>query len=53
MNCKHAKIEGDTTKYYFCKLKGKAIDNCQCSTCMMRIPDVPDGFEELFRGVRK
>jgi len=53
MNCKHERIEGKTTKYYFCKLKGKAIDDCQCSRCMMRIPDLPEGFEQLFGSFKK
>ena len=53
MNCKHARVEGATTKYYVCKLKNKPVDDYSCNGCMMRIPDLPECFEELFRGFRK
>ena len=53
MNCKHARVEGTTTKYYVCKLKNKPVDDYSCNGCMMRIPDLPEGFEQLFRGFRK
>ena len=48
MNCKHVKIQGNTTKYYYCTLKNKAVDEYSCKSCMMRIPDLPDGFEQIF-----
>lgn len=54
MNCKHCTVEGRTTKYYYCKLKEKAIDEYNCRDCMMRIADYPPGFEEVFgKGFKK
>ena len=53
MNCKHKTIEGRTTKYFYCKAKGKAIDEYQCKDCMLRISDLPEGFEQLFQGFRR
>ena len=53
MNCKHAKVVGNTTKYYVCQIKNKAVDDYSCRDCMMRIPDLPEGFEELFKGFKK
>ena len=37
MNCKHLKVEGNTTKYYFCNAKKKAIDNIECKNCLLKI----------------
>ena len=51
MNCKHIKIQGNTTKYYYCTLKNKAVDEYSCKSCMMRIADLPDGFEKIFGGL--
>lgn len=51
MNCKHAEIRGNTTKYYYCKLKDKAVDDYSCRGCVMKLPDLPEGFEELFGGL--
>lgn len=48
MYCKHCKLEGNTTKYYYCMIKGKAVDKYSCKSCMMRIPDLPKGFEQIF-----
>jgi hypothetical protein len=48
MNCKHCTIEGRTTKYYFCKVKNKAIDKINCRDCMLKIPTFPKEFEEIF-----
>lgn len=54
MNCKHCKVQGNTTKYYYCTLKGKAVDEYICKSCMMRIPDLPKGFEQIFgNGVKR
>ena len=54
MNCKHVTVEGITTKYFYCKLKQKAVDEKNCRDCMLRLPDLPEGFEEVFeRGFRK
>ena len=30
MNCKHKIIKGNTTKYFWCNLKEKSIDDYQC-----------------------
>ena len=54
MNCKHVEVQGRTTKYYWCKVKGKSVDDYQCRECMLRLPDLPVGFEEVFgKGFRK
>lgn len=48
MNCKHVEVQGGTTKYFYCKVKGKSVDDYQCRDCMLRIPNLPEGFEEVF-----
>ena len=53
MNCKHKTIEGRTTKYYYCKAKGKAIDDYNCKDCMLRISDLPKEIEQLFGSFKK
>lgn len=53
MNCKHVRIQGNTTKYYYCTLKNKAVDEYSCKSCMMRIPDLPDGFEKNIWRIEK
>ena len=54
INCKHVKVKGTTTKYYYCPLKRKSVDDYICRDCMLRLPDLPEGFEEVFgKGFRK
>lgn len=54
MNCKHATVKGNTTKYFYCNLKDQAVDDYECRDCMMKLPDLPDGFVEVFgKGFRK
>ena len=54
MNCKHIEIKGNTTKYFFCKVKNKSVDEYECRDCMLKLPDLPQGFEEIFgKGFRK
>ena len=53
MNCKHCKVEGYTTKYYYCRLKNKAVDDYSCRNCAIKLPDLPEGFEELFGGLKR
>lgn len=54
MNCKHVEVRGNKTKYYYCKAKEKPVDDYHCRDCMLRKPDLPDGFEKVFgRGFRK
>ncbi len=48
MNCKHIEIKGNTTKYYYCKVKEKEIEEKDCKNCMLKIPNIPKGFEEIF-----
>lgn len=50
MNCKHAEVRGNTTNY--CKVFDKAVDDYKCRNCVMRLPYLPEGFEELFKGLR-
>ena len=47
MNCKHRVIQGRTTKYFRCQIKGKPVDDFDCKNCMLRITDLPEGFEEV------
>ena len=53
INCKHCVVQGNTTKYYFCKIKGKAIDEINCRDCMLKIESIPTVVEELFKGFKK
>ena len=54
MNCKHVRVKGETTQYYYCNLKGQAVDDYKCRSCMMKLPLYPEGFEEVFgKGFRK
>lgn len=53
MNCKHVEVRGNTTKYYYCKVFDKAVDDYKCRKCVMRLPDLPEGFEQIFRGFRR
>ncbi len=39
MQCKWIKVEGNTTKYFRCSLKDKAIDGYECRDCPMFIKD--------------
>lgn len=54
MNCKHIKIAGNTTKYYYCNAKKKAIDIYECKNCLLKI-NVMDGQDvvDFLRGFRK
>lgn len=40
MNCKHIKIEGNTTKYFICKIKNKAVDEYECRDCLLKLPNL-------------
>ena len=53
MNCKHVEVRGNTTKYYYCNLKQKSVDDYSCRYCMMKLPDLAKGFEELFGSLRR
>ena len=53
MNCKHVELRGNTTKYYWCKLFNKSVDDYSCRECMMKIPDLPEEFNKLFNGFRR
>ena len=53
MNCKHKYVEGNTTKYFVCRAKNKAINEYDCKSCPLRLSDVPEGFEQLFQGFRR
>lgn len=48
MSCVHLKVEGSTTKYYFCKAKNKAINTFECRDCLLKIQDAKSTIEELF-----
>jgi len=48
MSCVHLKVEGCTTKYYFCKVKNKVIDTLECRDCLLKIQDNKSVIEELF-----
>lgn len=53
MNCKHLKVEGYTTKYYFCKAKNKAINTFECRDCLLKINGAKNIVEELFGTLKK
>ena len=53
MNCKHCKVQGNTTKYFYCQLKEKAVYDCECRNCVMKLPDVPDVVEKILGGLNK
>ena len=50
MQCKWIKVEGQTTKYFRCSLKDKAIDKYECNNCPMYIKDnnADDIVNQLF-----
>lgn len=54
MACKHRILEGNTTKYFVCKITGKQVDDYKCNNCMMKIEDttkeqyIKDIFSEMF-----
>lgn len=48
MNCKHKIVKGDTTKYFYCQVKDKAINEYECKTCMFKLPVLPQVVEDLF-----
>lgn len=52
MNCKHVRVKGKTTKYYYCMLKNKTVDDYSCKNCVMKLPDLPEGFEKIFGGLK-
>lgn len=47
MGCIHRKVEGNITKYFVCGITGKAVDDCKCSSCMLKIEQKND-MNELF-----
>lgn len=50
MNCKHRRIEGITTKYFYCGVKDKAIDEyVDCKNCPLKIPDTR--VNNIFKGI--
>lgn len=53
MNCVHLKVEGSTTKYYFCKAKNKAIDTLECRECLLKINSAKNIVEEIFSTLNK
>ena len=48
MVCKHIKVQGDTTKYFYCTLFNKSVDEYKCKNCMMRIKNKNNKLNELF-----
>lgn len=53
MGCKHRKIIGDTTKYYYCQIFKKPVDDYKCKNCLMKIEDnddIMDAFNKIFGG---
>lgn len=39
MGCKHRTTKGNTTKYYFCNLFNKSVDNFKCEKCLMKLEE--------------
>lgn len=53
MGCKHRKVVGNTTKYYYCQIFKKSVDNYKCKSCLMKIEennDIMEAFNEIFGG---
>ena len=48
MNCKHKEIKGNTTKYFYCNLFGKAIDDYRCKDCIMKLESKDNTVNKLF-----
>ena len=48
MSCKHRKVEGNTTKYFICKIFDKTVDDYKCQRCLMRIEDKTSQIKDLF-----
>ena len=51
MNCKHIEIKGNTTKYYYCKVKEKPIEEKDCKNCMLKIANIPKELEEKCKNI--
>jgi len=45
MDCKHSVVEGNRTKYYYCKVYRKAVDTINCKDCPLRV-DFIDYFNK-------
>ena len=52
MDCKHVVVEGNTTKYYVCKIYNKPLDENKCKNCMIKNSCLPKEFKEIFKGVQ-
>lgn len=48
MPCKHVEVRGNTTKYFYCKLFDKIIDEYNCSNCLMKIENKENQFNDIF-----
>ena len=53
MSCKHRTVEGRTTKYYYCKVLNKAVDDSKCENCMLKIDSVEDKPIYFLGGFKK
>lgn len=53
MNCKHIEVKGNTTKYFYCKVKEKSVDTYECRDCPLKITGLPKEFDILFGGFKK
>lgn len=53
MNCNHATVKGNTTKYFWCSAKEKSISEYECKDCLLKIPGARiDIIENLFGSLR-
>ena len=52
MYCKHVRVEGNTTKYYMCKIYNRAVDEDKCKNCMMKVSVVPKELKDIFKGMQ-
>lgn len=53
MNCKHCEVRGNTTKYFWCRLKDKSVDYYSCRDCPLKINKIPNEVEELFGSFKR
>lgn len=48
MACKHRKVKGGTTKYFYCSIFNKSVDNYKCNNCLMKIESEGEQLNRLF-----
>lgn len=52
MSCKHRTVEVNT-KYFYCKILNKSVDDYKCRDCMMKIEEPENEVLKFFEGFKK